>query len=114
PREPETGPEPIVPAPSSIAELSSGVPAFAVGARYRIERTLGQGGMGQVFAARDEKLGRPVAIKFLNPGMHDDHQFARFEQEARAAGSINHPNILTVYDVVATAGGPCIISELLE
>src|SRR2546428_3630746 len=88
--------------------------AFELDDRYRIERELGRGGMGRVFAARDLKLGRDVAIKVLAPGGHDDHQLRRFEQEARAAGSLNHPNIVATYDIGAYQGGPYIVSELLR
>jgi len=70
--------------------------------------------MGRVFAARDLKLGRDVAVKLLIGEPTDPQRLHRFEKEARAASAMNHPNILTVYDVVATDQGPCIVSELLE
>src|SRR6266851_1174237 len=82
--------------------------------RYVIECELGRGGMSRVFAARDIKLDRRVAIKFLAPGTHADDELRRFEQEARAAGSLNHPNVLTVHDVGTHEGNPYIVSELLE
>jgi serine/threonine protein kinase len=82
--------------------------------RYRIDRELGQGGMGRVLGAFDLKLERPVAIKVLAPGAHGDDDLRRLEQEARAAGSLNHPNVLTVYDLGTDAAGPYIVSELLE
>jgi non-specific serine/threonine protein kinase len=81
--------------------------------RYVVERELGRGGMGRVYVACDTKLGRRVAIKILAPGAHED-ELRRFEQEARAAGSLNHPNVLTVYDVGMHEGEPYIVSELLE
>ena len=88
--------------------------ASPLNGRYRIERELGRGGMGRVFAAHDLKLDRDVAIKILAGGDHSDHQLRRFEQEARAASSLNHPNIVTVYDVGVAESGPFIVSELLQ
>src|SRR5438477_1366713 len=70
--------------------------------------------MGRVFVAHDRKLARNVAIKVLAPGAHGEDALRRFEQEARAAGSLNHPNILAVYDIGSHEGGPYIVSELLE
>src|SRR5262249_18840227 len=63
---------------------------------------------------RDLKLGRRVAIKFLSEGLLDEDGLRRFEQEARAAGSLNHPNVLTVYDIGMHEANPYIVSELLE
>ena len=85
-----------------------------LGARYRIERELGRGGMGRVFVARDLNLDREVAIKLLAAGGHREDELRRFGQEARAAGSLNHPNILAVHDVGTCAAGPYIVSELLD
>ena len=82
--------------------------------RYRVDSELGRGGMGRVLRARDMKLDREVALKVLPPGPHDQHQRERFEQEARAAAALNHPNILAVYDVGEHRGEPYIVSELLE
>src|SRR5207302_6445811 len=82
--------------------------------RFAIERELGRGGMGRVVVARDEKLGRKVAIKFLKPGTEDPDALRRFEQEARALGALNHPNIIVVHDVAVLDGEPCIVTELLE
>jgi|SRR5467141_202620 len=72
------------------------------------------GGMGRVVRARDLKLGREVAIKLLNPGAHTERQRLRFEREARAAGALNHPNILAVHDIGEHGGEPFIVTELLE
>ena len=82
--------------------------------RYTIERELGSGGMGRVYVARDLKLGREVAIKVLSAGRRDQESLRRFEQEARAAASLEHPNIIAVHDVGETAQGPFIVSELLH
>jgi serine/threonine protein kinase/Tol biopolymer transport system component len=76
---------------------------------------LGAGGMGEVYRARDARLGRDVAVKILPPGFAADaERLARFEQEARAAGSINHPNLLTIHELGRSDGQVYIISELLD
>jgi eukaryotic-like serine/threonine-protein kinase len=82
---------------------------------YQIVGALGAGGMGEVYRARDKRLGRDVALKIL-PAVFvsDDDRLRRFEQEARMAGLLNHPNILTIYDVGTHEGHPYIVSELLE
>src|SRR5438270_952003 len=83
--------------------------------RYEIRSKIGAGGMGEVYRARDEKLNRDVAIKVLPASLSQDtDRLRRFEQEAQAAGALNHPNILAVYDVGAHDGAPYIVSELLE
>jgi Tol biopolymer transport system component len=92
--------------------------AFATGDRvgpYDIVGWLGAGGMGEVYRARDSRLGRDVAIKLIPETFAmDASRLHRFEQEARAAGQLNHPNILTVYDVGTHQGAPYVVSELLE
>src|SRR2546430_12043359 len=71
--------------------------------------------MGEVYRARDEKLTRDVAFKVLPASLSQDQdRLRRFEQEAQAAGALNHPNILAVYDVGMHDGSPYIVSELLE
>jgi serine/threonine protein kinase len=83
--------------------------------RYEIRSQIGAGGMGEVYLARDPKIGRDVAIKVLPSALSDDKErLARFEQEAQAAGSLNHPNILAIYDVAAENGTFYVVSELLE
>jgi len=82
---------------------------------YEIVAPLGAGGMGEVYRARDSRLGREVAVKVLPPGFSvDTERLRRFEQEARAAGALNHPNILGVYDIGTHDGAPYVVSELLE
>lgn len=83
--------------------------------RYILRKHLGAGGMGEVYVAHDPKIGRDVAIKVL-PSDHlaDADRLARFEQEAQAAGSLNHPNIVAVYDVDMNDGIPYVVTELLE
>ncbi len=90
------------------------MPRRVYGGRYSVEEELGRGGMGRVLRARDLKIGRAVALKILPAGQHGEEQRLRFEQEARAAGALNHPNILAVYDVGEHAGEPYIVAELLE
>src|SRR6266571_402097 len=83
--------------------------------RYEIRSQLGAGGMGEVYCARDEKLNRDVAIKVLPAALSQDgDRLRRFEQEAQAAGALNHPNILAVYDVGMHDSAPYVVSELLE
>jgi eukaryotic-like serine/threonine-protein kinase len=83
--------------------------------RYEIRSKLGEGGMGEVYRARDERLNRDVAIKVLPVAFSQDaERLLRFEQEAQAAGALNHPNILSVYDVDTYEGAPYVVSELLE
>ena len=89
-------------------------PVPAIGP-YEIVGWLGAGGMGEVYRARDPRLGREVAIKLIPETFATDaSRLHRFEQEARAAGQLNHPNILAVYDVGIHEGAPYIVSELLE
>ena len=83
--------------------------------RYEIRSKLGEGGMGEVYRARDEKLNRDVAVKVLPAALSQDvDRLRRFEQEAQAAGALNHPNILAVYDVGTHDDAPYVVSELLE
>jgi eukaryotic-like serine/threonine-protein kinase len=90
------------------------VPGTHLG-RYEVRSKLGEGGMGEVYRARDERLNRDVAIKVLPAALSEDaDRLRRFEQEAQAAGALNHPNILAVYDVGAHDSRPYIVSELLE
>src|SRR5215813_11655039 len=82
---------------------------------YEIVASLGAGGMGEVYRARDTKLGRDVAIKVLPASYSDDSdRLHRFEQEACAAGALNHPNILIIHHIDTHEGAPYIVSELLE
>jgi serine/threonine-protein kinase len=81
---------------------------------YEIVGLLGSGGMGEVYRARDPRLEREVAIKILPEEIADRTHLQRFEREARAAGALNHANVLAVYDVGAHEGTPYVVSELLE
>ncbi len=82
---------------------------------YEILSSLGAGGMGEVYRAKDPRLGREVAVKVLPASFSKDpDRLRRFEQEARAAGLLNHPNITAVYDIGSVDGAPYVVTELLE
>jgi Tol biopolymer transport system component len=91
---------------------------LATGSRlgpYEILSPLGAGGMGEVYRAKDPRLGRDVAVKVLPASFSKDpDRLRRFEHEARAAGILNHPNITAVYDIGSHDGAPYVVSELLE
>ncbi len=83
--------------------------------QYRIIATIGAGGMGEVFRARDTRLNRDVAVKVLPKDfVADANCLRRFEQEAKTLATLNHPNILTIYDAGLHEGAPYLVSELLE
>src|SRR5271155_907127 len=82
---------------------------------YEVVAPLGAGGMGEVYRARDTRLGRDVAVKVLPAAIASDpDRLRRFKQEARAIGALNHPNILAVYDIGTHEGAPYLVTELLE
>jgi eukaryotic-like serine/threonine-protein kinase len=82
---------------------------------YEVLSPVGAGGMGEVYRARDTRLGRDVAVKVLPATFSSDRdRLHRFQQEACAAGALNHPNILSIYDVGDHDGAPYVVSELLE
>ncbi len=82
---------------------------------YQVVARLGEGGMGEVLRARDERLSRDVAIKVLHAGgVSDPDCQRRFAQEARAVSALNHPNILTVHDIGIASGWPYIVTELID
>src|SRR5499426_2134468 len=90
------------------------LPGQHIGA-YKILSLLAAGGMGVVYRAHDERLRRDVAIKVLPASFaHDADRLRRFRQEAHATSALNHPNILTIYDIGAHEGAPFIVAELLE
>ena len=82
---------------------------------YEIQSPLGAGGMGEVYRARDARLNRDVAIKILPASFsRDPERLQRFAQESRAAAALNHPNILSIFDIGDVDGAPYVVSELLE
>ena len=82
--------------------------------QYRILGLIGRGGMGEVYAADDTRLGRKVAIKILPATLADDpERLRRFTQEARAVSALNHPSILTIYDVDEVGGHPFLVTEFI-
>jgi len=90
------------------------LPGLRLG-HYEVVAPLGAGGMGEVYRARDDRIGREVAVKVLPAAVaQDEDRLRRFEQEAQAAGRLNHPNVLTVHDVGRHDGVPYVVSELLE
>ena len=86
-----------------------------VGERYEISRLLGAGGMGRVYLARDRSLSREVALKVLDERHADNPEFVeRFRREAKAAASLSHPNIITVYDAGEDDETPYIAMEHVD
>ena len=92
--------------------------SLAAGTRlgpYEVLGLIGAGGMGSVYRARDPRLGRDVAIKVLQGELaHGPDHLARFEREARAVAALNHPHILSVYDVGTDGDTAYVVTELLE
>src|SRR6266851_3253666 len=94
--------------------------SFSAGLRvgpYEIISSVGTGGMGEVYKARDQRLSRDVALKVLHSragSAPDASRQRRFEQEARAASALNHPNILTVYDIGTENGSAYIVTEFVD
>jgi len=82
---------------------------------YEIAAPIGAGGMGEIYRARDTRLGRDVAVKVLPEALANDaDRLRRFEQEARTIAALNHPNILAIHDIGTHQGAPFLVSELLE
>jgi hypothetical protein len=100
---------------SVVEERPAPIPPGALFGPYQIVGLIGAGGMGEVYRARDERLKRDVAIKVLPSAFKENSdRLHRFEQEARAAGGLNHPNILAIYDIGSREGASYVVSELLE
>lgn len=93
------------------SELNSG----QMIASYEVVSFISRGGMGEVYLAEDKRLGRKVALKLLPTSYtQDDDRLRRFEQEARAASALNHPNIITIYEITKAAGSHIIATEFVE
>ena len=102
-------------APELLASERAGAIKGELIGRYRIESRIGVGGMGEVYLARDEQLGRKVALKFLPERLTADKmQLSRFKSEARTASALNHPNILTVYEIGTEGKRHFIATEFIE
>jgi eukaryotic-like serine/threonine-protein kinase len=87
----------------------------SLGGRYQLEKELGRGGMGVVYLAKDSQLDRPVALKFLGTLVDNSDEYReRFVREARAAAKISHPNVISIYDISASAGKAYIAMEYVE
>src|SRR3954452_3361035 len=90
---------------------------LAVGTKlgtYEVLSTIGKGGMGEVYRARDTKLNRPVAVKLLTDELADAASRRRFQREAKMASSLNHPHILSVYDAGEFDGRQYLVTEYVD
>jgi eukaryotic-like serine/threonine-protein kinase len=105
--------EPEEPAPEAGPEHKAWLASFAMG-RYKMLDYLGKGGVSEVYSAQDQQLGRIVALKFLLPGTIGVRSTDRVMCEAKTLSSLNHPNIVTVYEVIESASGLAIVMELVE
>jgi eukaryotic-like serine/threonine-protein kinase len=102
-------------APELVTDDSAGALVGKVIGHYRIESLIGVGGMGEVYLARDERLGRKAALKLLPKSLTmDEAQLSRFKNEARTASALNHPGILTVYEIGAEGDMQFIATEFIE
>ena len=102
-------------APELLTNDRAGTMVGELIGHYRIESLIGVGGMGEVYLARDERLGRKAALKLLPERLTaDEKQLSRFKTEARSASALNHPNILTVYEIGAEGNRQFIATEFIE
>ncbi len=105
-------------APVGVARVVAGAGALIDGVRqlgtYELLELVGAGGMGEVYRARDQKLGRDVAVKLLSPSVADAAGRRRFQREAQMASSLNHPHILTVHDAGEIDGRQYLVTELVD
>src|SRR6059036_1286597 len=102
-------------APELVTNERGGALIGKVIGHYRIESLIGIGGMGEVYLARDERLGRKAALKLLPDSLTtDETQLSRFKNEARSASGLNHPNILTVYEIGTEGNRQFIATEFIE
>src|SRR5436305_11281741 len=95
--------------------MAEPIPQGTTIGRYIVERQLGAGGMGEVYLAQDIKLNRAVALKLLPAELSNERErLRRFEQEACAASALNHPNILTIYEINEEGGTHFIATDYIE
>src|SRR5271156_3970610 len=81
---------------------------------YQLVEKIGAGGMGEIYKGQDSRLNRLVAVKILSPGLSTDpERRRRFFQEAQAASALNHPNIITLYDIISEGDLQCIVMEYI-
>ena len=98
-----------------MAADDAGLAGQLIASRYRIGNRIGEGGMGVVHAAFDEQLRRPVAVKFLpRASQADDDRLGRFRNEARTLSALNHPHIVTIFEIGQTETTPFIAMEFVE
>jgi tetratricopeptide (TPR) repeat protein len=101
-------------APAPVVEAGPPKEGLVINGRYRLEKKIGQGGMGAVFRARDLELGEDVAIKFLQAGMVDDEIIGRFRQEVSLSRQFSHPNVIRMYDIGSWGDSKFMTMEVLE
>ena len=102
-------------AASLLADEKAELKPGQIIASYEVISFISRGGMGEVYLAEDKRLGRKVALKLLPASFTtDDDRLRRFEQEARAASALNHPNIITIYEIRQAAGSHVIATEFVE
>jgi eukaryotic-like serine/threonine-protein kinase len=102
-------------APELLADARPGAMVGESIGHYRVESLIGVGGMGEVYLARDEQLGRKAALKLLPDSLTiGETQLSRFKNEARSASALNHPNILTVYEIGSEGNRQFIATEFIE
>ncbi len=111
---PPVGDHTFMPAGRIESNASPSLQAPTTLGRYRITNKLGEGGMGVVYAAHDDRLDRRVALKMIRPGAADDRARQRLRREARVAASVNHPNVCQLYEIGEENGELFLAMELLE
>src|SRR2546421_8842670 len=99
--------------PGNRLVVAAGTTGTVLADRYRVLKRLGSGGMASVFLAEDERLGRKVAVKRLHAESADD-MARRFVREAKVGASLNHPNIVAVYDTLTDEDGVLLVMEYVE
>ena len=105
---------PVEDATQLFAKPPGGLAIEKIG-RYQIVRSLGAGGMGQVYLGRDQQLNRSVAVKLLSDyRAAEDERMSRFRQEALSASALNHPNILTIYEIGESGSTNFIATEFVD